>query len=165
MIIRYDLRLRACGVTVDKPVMIGDDARVRGSCLTMNSTTNLMWCLFVCLSAQEVSTCARWAKLIHSLLFCFSGLHFLFTLRHLHRRLRSNFGIVTMLCMSPKSFAVLRKRKKAVGVMNCKKVLKAAKYDRKTAERVTPMKGMVNDVQAASMMKRPAMKRLLTSVE
>ena len=66
--------------------------------------------------------------------------------------------------MSPKSFAVLRKRKKAVGVMNCKKVLKAAKYDRKTAERVTPMKGMVNDVQAASMMKRPAMKRLLTSV-
>ena len=90
VIIRYDLRLRACGVTVDKPVMIGDDARVRGSCLTMNSTTNLMWCLFVCLSAQEVSTCARWAKLIHSLLFCFSGLHFLFTLRHLHRRLRCN---------------------------------------------------------------------------
>ena len=163
VIIRYDLRLRACGVTVDKPFMIGDDARVRGSCLTMNSTTNLTVCLCHCRLKKFSLALVEPSQYI---LCYFAAAAYIFSLPCVIFIGVSapNFGIVALLCMSPKSFAVLRKRKKAVGVMDCKKCLKSAKYHRKTAERVTPMKGMVNDVQVASMMKRPAMQRLSTTV-
>ena len=74
------------------------------------------------------------------------------------------FVIVIFVCMSLKPFAALRRRKKAAGVMKCKKVLKAAKCDRNMTKRGTPMKGTVDDEQAVPMMKRPAMKRLPTAV-
>ena len=75
-----------------------------------------------------------------------------------------DFVFVNFFCMSFKPFAALRRRKKSAGVMKCKKVLKAAKCDRKMPKCGTPTKGTVNDEQAVPMMKRPAMKLLPTAV-
>ena len=59
--------------------------------------------------------------------------------------------------------AATMQRKKAVGVMQPKKVLKAAKYEGKMVEREMSMKGMVNDVQAVPMKERLALQRLSTA--